>query len=475
MRVTILVLEQCHLDTIGHVIIDMISKNKNSILVIDDLKFNHILPLGCVVKDDIFEAYRWDCPIFILTNDIQTIANGHVDNLYIFIDKYRDLRSYRKHEKLIGGYLVKTEIEKYWENQVVIHGIRVDVYSKNMYTNESDNTYLCMVESVLNEGKKKLGRNGYTLSKFGGYMKFDLSEGFPLLTIKSVFFRGVFEELMMFIRGQTNTKVLEDKKINIWKLNTSSEFLASQGLDYPEGEMGPMYGFNWRHFGGEYNYNQVPRPTRAMDYTSTHEYESVLVPTPTGKLEYELPTQETNKELMIEDRECIQTTTQGFDQLSKCLDEISNNPSSRRIIMTSFDPSVADKGVLYPCHGIVIQFHVDEDHNMEGKSKLNCMVHIRSSDLCCGLPFNMASYSLLIHMICEIKGNLTPGDLIITLGDYHVYESHVDNANVMMVREQHPPAKLSFKRRVTNIEDFNWDDVQLEYKNSGPLKFEMVA
>ena len=170
--------------------------------------------------------------------------------------------------------------------------------------------------------------------------------------------------------AETNSKILEDKKINIWKNNTSKEFISNMNLDYEEGDIGPMYGFNWCHFGANYEgFNK--------DYNN-----------------------------------------EGFNQLDYILEELTNNPFSRRIIMTTYDPANASKGVLYPCHGIVTQFYINEKDTVR---YLSCVMHQRSADMFLGVPFNITSYSLLCYIICEILNNTTPytympDELVINFG-----------------------------------------------------------
>jgi dihydrofolate reductase/thymidylate synthase len=179
--------------------------------------------------------------------------------------------------------------------------------------------YLQLLNKILLQGEKRMTRNGYTLSLFSQEMTFDLSYGFPLLTTKKMFWKGIVEELLFFLRGHTNSKLLEEKGVNIWKGNTSKEFIEKCGLPYQEGDIGEMYGYNWRHFGAEY----IDCHT---DYT--------------GK---------------------------GFDQLKKVIEEIKSDPHSRRILMTDFNPATAHKGVLYPCHSIILQFYLSEGNKLNVK------------------------------------------------------------------------------------------------------------
>ena len=280
--------------------------------------------------------------------------------------------------------------------------------------------YLDLLHNVITAGERRETRNGVVYSLFGKTMEFDLKDAFPLLTTKKVFFRGIIEELLFFLKGQTDTKILEEKNIHIWQPNTSAEFIRSRDLDYEEGDMGPMYGFNWLHFGAE--------------YTGAHaDY--------TGK---------------------------GVNQLEKVIELLQTDPMSRRIIMTSYNPAAAEKGVLYPCHGISIQFYVS------GGKDLSCSMTQRSADIACGLPYNIASYSALVYVLCKHLG-LKPGRLIIHLGDIHIYEEHVEGALEQISREPLAVPKLSI-REFETIGAITFDHFVLEQYVSHPaIKFVMKA
>jgi dihydrofolate reductase/thymidylate synthase len=280
--------------------------------------------------------------------------------------------------------------------------------------------YLSLMKNILN-APEKVGRNGTTRSLFGEMIKFNLNR-FPLLTTKRVYFKGVFEELMFFIRGDTNAKKLSEKDVKIWDLNTTSDFIKKCGLDYEEGDMGPMYGFQWRFFNAEYN-------GMNNDYS--------------GK---------------------------GYDQLSYVLNELKTNPSSRRIIMSTFNPAQASQGVLYPCHGIGIIFNtrLDETSTEKDTFYLNIMQLQRSCDYFLGVPFNIASYSLLVYMICEVLNNddsckfkYKPGELTMSLGDYHLYESHYSEAERQIIRTPNNFPSLSFNKKIYKLEDFTFKDIEL--------------
>ncbi len=299
--------------------------------------------------------------------------------------------------------------------------------------NNEEHTYLEIMDSLITSGHKTQGRNGITYSKFGNMMKFNL-ESFPLLTTKKVFFKGVFEELMFFIRGQTNTNILANNGIKIWEKNTTREFLDNNNLDdYEQGDMGPMYGFQWRHFNAEYSGMNI-------NYA--------------GK---------------------------GYDQLKFVLNELKHNPTSRRILMTTYNPEYAHQGVLFPCHGIAIQFHTEK--MLDGVYRLNISQNQRSCDFFLGIPFNIASYALLNYIICDLLNNdvecshtFYPGELTMFLGDYHLYESHLVQAKRQVLRIPTVFPKLKINNIVTEIEDYKFSDFDLVNYNSYPnIAAEMVA
>jgi thymidylate synthase len=288
------------------------------------------------------------------------------------------------------------------------------------------------MKNIIFDGKYTECRNGYTYSKFGEILKFKLDK-FPLLTTKKMFIKGIFEELMYFIKGDTNSKHLYDKGVKIWEKNTTKEFIKKCNLPYEEFDMGPMYGFQWRHYNAEY---------KGMN-------ESYL-----------------NK---------------GFDQLQYVLNELKNNPNSRRILMTTYNPIQAEQGVLFPCHGISIQFNTELIS--DNQYKLNISQNQRSCDYFLGVPFNIASYALLNYMICHVLNNdseckykYTPGELIMFLGDYHIYKEHLVQARRQIMRTPKKFPTLKFKYNVLNIEDFTLDCIELiDYECYPTIQAEMIA
>lgn len=292
------------------------------------------------------------------------------------------------------------------------------------YLPSGEITYLALLQEIAVDGQRRRTRNGETLSVFARTLEFDMTDRFPLLTSKRVFFRGVFHELMMFIRGVTDTTVLSDNGVHIWEHNTSASALAAASLPYKPGEMGPMYGYNWRRFGAPY------QPPDAPANPVQHK------PAPIG-----------------------------FDQLARVLHLISTDPCNRAILMTTYNPAIASQGVLNPCHGIMTQFHVSNDR------RLSCLMCQRSADMFLGVPFNIASYALLVHLICShlnhvnkwsgTANELKPGKLTITLADAHIYVDHLDAVYTQLMRDIPPHPTLTVINAHDNIEDYQWEDVSL--------------
>ncbi|EDW03153.1 GH10649 [Drosophila grimshawi] len=290
-------------------------------------------------------------------------------------------------------------------------------------TNKDEQQYLDLLKRIIKTGDQRIDRTAVgTLSIFGTQMRFDLRDSFPLLTTKRVFFRGVAEELLWFVAGKTNAKLLQAKKVHIWDFNSTREFLDKCGhTDRDEGDLGPVYGFQWRHFGAEY---------RGCD----DDY-----------------------------------TGQGVDQLQQVIDTIRNNPADRRIIMSAWNPLDIPKMALPPCHCLV-QFFVSQS-----RGELSCQMYQRSADMGLGVPFNIASYALLTYMIAHVTG-LKPGDFVHTMGDTHVYLNHVEPLQEQMKRVPRPFPKLRIKRQVEKIEDFCYDDFEVvDYNPYEKIQMKMAV
>jgi dihydrofolate reductase/thymidylate synthase len=295
-------------------------------------------------------------------------------------------------------------------------------YQQQQRHEHDEYQYLKLIRNVILTGDDRDDRTGVgTLSKFGCQMRFDLSKGFPLLTTKKVFIRGIIQELLWFLRGSTDSKELEAERVNIWKGNTSREFLDNLGLKYEEGDGGAIYGFQMRHFGAKY----VDCKT---DYTG-----------------------------------------QGFDQIAYVLDQIKNNPRSRRIVMNLWNPPDLCKSCLPPCH-VLYQWYVSTDN------KLSCQLYQRSGDLGLGVPFNIASASIMTMIFARLTG-LKLGEFIHTIGDAHIYKNHIEPLERQLKRKPMPFPKLEIlDRGQENIEDFIYSDFELVGYFSHPgIKMEMAV
>jgi len=266
--------------------------------------------------------------------------------------------------------------------------------------------YLDACREIIEKGNATGDRTGVgTLSVFGKQMRFSLQKSFPLLTTKRVFWRGVAEELLWLIRGDTNAKHLSDKGVKIWDGNGSREFLDKRGLSHhEEGDLGPVYGFQWRHFGAKYE-------TMHTDYT--------------GK---------------------------GVDQLADCIKKIKEDPTDRRMLLTAWNPADLDQMALPPCH-MFCQFYV-------ANGELSCLMYQRSCDMGLGVPFNIASYALLTCMMAQVCG-LKPGEFVHTLGNAHVYQNHVEPLKTQLERTPRPFPMLKINPEVKDIDGFSFSDFEL--------------
>lgn len=247
--------------------------------------------------------------------------------------------------------------------------------------------YLDLLKHIRDNGVVKQDRTGIgTKSIFGYQMRFDLQQGFPLLTTKKVHMKSIIYELLWFISGDTNIKYLKEHGVSIW-----DEWADTNG------DLGPVYGHQWRSW-----------------------------PTPDGK---------------------------SIDQLANVIDTIKNNPDSRRILVSAWNPGEVDKMALPPCH-CLFQFYVAE-------GKLSCQLYQRSADTFLGVPFNIASYSLLTMMIAQVCG-LQPGEFIHTTGDTHLYLNHIEQVNLQLSREPRALPKMIINPEVNDLFSFKYEDFRLE-------------
>ena len=295
--------------------------------------------------------------------------------------------------------------------------------------NPEEKQYLNLIQKILDKGTIETGRNGNTLSIFGESMRFSLENGkIPILTTKKTAWKTCLKELLWFIRGETDNKILQNGGVHIWDGNTSRDFLDSRGLHlYPEGIAGPIYGYQWRNFGASYNCF-------------------------TGKsLDVDHP-------------------FDGNDQLQNIIDQLKNpeTRNSRRLIMTAWNPKQLDQMALPPCH-IMCQFNVHDGN------KLSCVMFQRSSDFFLGIPFNIASYSMLTHLLAKHCG-LEAYEFIHFMGNCHLYENAIHAAKLQITREPYPFPTISINHVRENINDYQVEDFELcNYKSNDSIKVKMVV
>lgn len=259
-----------------------------------------------------------------------------------------------------------------------------------------------LLERILEEGVDRDDRTGTgTRSVFGHQMRFKLSEGFPLLTTKKVHLRSIIHELLWFLRGETHVASLQAAGVTIWDEWATAEQTARFGRE--EGDLGPIYGHQWRNFGASRDENGAYR-------------------------------------------------SDGLDQITQLIEAIRKNPNSRRLIVTGWNPLEADQVALPPCHTL-FQFYV-------ARGKLSCQLYQRSGDVFLGVPFNIASYSLLTMMIARLT-ELEPGDFVHTLGDAHLYHNHFEQAQLQLSREPRPLPEMRILRTPESIDAFQFEDFEL--------------
>ena len=306
--------------------------------------------------------------------------------------------------------------------------------------------YLNLLQELLYKADKSDGisrpdRTGTgTHSLFGKQIRFNLENGIvPFITTKKLFFKGMFQELLWFLRGDTDAKKLSDEGCAVWNDNSTQAFLDARGLKHREFDVGPMYGHNLRAFGAPYMGCDHP----AAQVNPVYGYKC------------------------------------GFDQLTNLVAGLKADPFSRRHLLTTFDPSIVDQCVLAPCHGIAIQFYV-EGNNINRSSdellSLSCQVYCRSSDCFLGLPWNIASYAVLTRIIAKKCGMLAK-ELILSLGDAHIYTNHVDQVRAQLSRSPMPFPHLIV---ADSVKDADWGDLKLEdftvmgYISHAPIKAPMA-
>jgi thymidylate synthase len=298
------------------------------------------------------------------------------------------------------------------------------IFANTSISNTEEYQYLHLIQNILDNGSWETGRNGRTKSIFGHTMRFSLADGkIPILTTKKTAWKTCLKELLWFIRGETDNKLLQEQNVHIWDGNSSREFLDSRGLtSNPEGILGPIYGRQWRNFNAPYD-NQFGKAL--------------------GK---------------------------GIDQLEQIIDALKDpaQRASRRLIMTAWNPSQLDEMALPPCH-IMCQFSVHDGN------KLSCCMMQRSVDCALGSPFNIASYSFLTHLLAKHCG-LEAYEFVYFMGNCHIYEEHIESINEIFKRTPFPFPAVSIKDVRENINDYQVEDFEIHnYQCHEVIKMKMVA
>lgn len=391
---------------------NQIAENNNNLLIVPSI-YHALAKIGsCNVYDKVWicggqEVYKEIIEKFLYLCDEIIVTRLKVDYQ---CDRFFP---YEKIEKLQKSLTKPPVIAADYTRLYFTPNVRHEEYQ-----------YLSLLRKLLDEGELKEDRTKVgTKFLFGQQLEFDISNSIPLLTTKKVFFKGVLKELLFFISGKTDTKILEKDGVNIWKQNTRKAFLESKGLSYPEGCMGPSYGFQLRHFNAFYEGPDA-------DYQ--------------GK---------------------------GVDQLTKIIEEIKTNPDSRRLVLTYWNPVQTDEMVLPPCC-YTITFNVSGD-----RKYLDCQVIQRSGDMFLGVPFNICQYSILTYMICHLTG-LKPRKYVHSISNCHIYLNHLQQAEKQLTRNPFPFPKLEIKNgfEIHTIDDFKYENFELiDYNCWGEISAPMAV
>ena len=286
----------------------------------------------------------------------------------------------------------------------------------NNKQSKNEQAYLDLLRLVLTEGTEKGDRTGTgTLSHFGAQLRFNLADGFPLLTTKKVHFKSIVYELFWFLSGSTHVDYLQANGVRIWNEWSTAEQTAR--FNRPAGDLGPVYGHQWRNYGAS-------------------------------------------------QRENGSYNNDGVDQITQVIEQIKTNPNSRRLIVSGWNPSEADQVALPPCHTL-FQFFVADN-------KLSCQLYQRSADLFLGVPFNIASYALLTHMVAQVCG-LEVGEFIWTGGDCHIYQNHREQVELQLTRSLYTLPTLTLNPDVNDIFAFKYEDISVDGYESHPAIKAKVA
>ena len=377
--------------------------------------YNHIFSNYLMVIDKIYETIV-NYNLIKSEHTHYTSLNHHIDlypeldfNIEKFTDKFISIN-----KKYCDEHSVVVKC-----NNVEIHGVEYRLYQNKENINYDEKQYLDLMKKILFMNNIKTSRNSIVISQFSEKMTFDLRKGFPLLTTKKMPFKTILRELLWFINGSTDNNKLNEKNVHIWDGNASKEFLSGRGLDYEENDLGPVYGFQWRHCGAKYI-------NRTTDYSG-----------------------------------------QGVDQLQNVIDLINKDPGSRRIILSAWNPSDIDKMALPPCH-VMVQFNIDNEY-------IDAQLYQRSGDMFLGIPFNIASYALLLHIIGSITGYI-PRHFHHVLGNAHIYMNHLNPVAEQIHRIPNHFPKLVLKEKINDINMIDENIFEINDYNYYPrIKAEMIA
>ena len=289
--------------------------------------------------------------------------------------------------------------------------------------------YLSLIKKIIKNGVQERGRNGTTYTQIGNMMRFSLEDNkIPIMTTKKLAWRVCLKELLWFMNGDTSNELLQQQNVKIWNDNATREFLDSRGLYHlRENDLGPVYGHQWRFWNAPYN----------REFGCFEDYR--------GK---------------------------GIDQLQNIIDDINESKitgeTSRRMIMTAWNPEQIDEMALPPCH-VLSQFHITEGN------KLSCTLYQRSADMGLGVPFNIASYSFLTHILAK-HCDLEAKEFIHFIGNAHIYDDHIDILEQQLSNEPYHPPDLIISEKKEKIEDYKFDDFIIEnYNYHKPIKMRMRA
>ena len=309
----------------------------------------------------------------------------------------------------------------YFENNYYYH-ILYNNKQLDINNNDEEN-YLNTIKDIINTGTKINDRtNVGIIKKFGIMMKFNMKNNiFSLQTTRKIFIRGIIEELLWFLRGSTNAKELQDKNIHIWDGNSSQDFINKLNLPYIEGDCGPIYGFNFRHFGATYH-----------DCNTNY-------------------------------------SNQGFDQIKYIIDLINNEPTSRRMVINLWNPSQLNQVVLPPCH-VIYQFDVDLENKL-----LNCCLYQRSSDIVLAGNYNQITAILLTHILCNLTHNkYQPGELTHFIANAHIYQNQIEGVKELLERKPKNYPILKINKKWENINEIKFEDFEiLGYYPDDNIKLKM--